>query len=70
MVSISIGAEGLLCEYGNNILIADSPAAFAGCVLQLLRDRERGKQLADHAYRTLLTHYEAGSVKKKVLSLV
>ncbi len=70
VVSTSIGAEGLLCEHGNNILIADSPAAFAGCVLQLLRDRERGRQLADHAYRTLLAHYEAESVKKKLLSLV
>ncbi|AIQ48967.1 hypothetical protein R70723_25980 [Paenibacillus sp. FSL R7-0273] len=70
VVSTAIGAEGLLCEHGSNILIADSPAAFAGSVLQLLRDREHGRQLADNAYRTLLANYEAESVKEKLLSLV
>lgn len=70
VVSSTIGAEGLLYEHGKNMLIADNPADFAARVLQLLGDREQGKQLADYAYQTLLAHYEAESVKGKLLELV
>ncbi|MDF9844012.1 MULTISPECIES: glycosyltransferase family 4 protein [unclassified Paenibacillus] len=70
VVSSTIGAEGLLYEHSKNILIADSPVAFADSVLQLLANREQGRKLADNAYQTLLAHYEAESVKQKLLSLV
>ncbi|MFD2880243.1 glycosyltransferase family 4 protein [Paenibacillus rhizoplanae] len=70
VVSSSKGAEGLLCEHSRNIMIADDPASFADSVTLLLQDHERGVVLADRAYETLLAHYEAESVKEKLLSLV
>lgn len=70
VVSSSKGAEGLLCEHSRNIMIADDPASFASSVTLLLQDHERGIVLADRAYQTLLAHYEAESVKDKLLSLV
>ncbi|WP_019908974.1 glycosyltransferase family 4 protein [Paenibacillus sp. HW567] len=70
VVSSSKGAEGLHYEHSKNIMIADDPAAFAGSVVQLLQDHERGIVLADHAYETLLAYYEAGSIREKLLRFV
>jgi len=46
VVSTSIGAEGLEVEHGRHLLIADSPADFAGAVAKLLSDAERRRQLS------------------------
>jgi glycosyltransferase involved in cell wall biosynthesis len=40
VVSTSIGAEGLECTDGENILIADNATGLATAVVRLLRDRE------------------------------
>jgi glycosyltransferase involved in cell wall biosynthesis len=38
MVSTTIGAEGLSLEAGRDLLVADTPAAFAAAVVRLLRE--------------------------------
>lgn len=48
LVSTTIGAEGLPLEHGHHLLIADDADAFAGAVLELLRD----PSLADTMGRT------------------
>ncbi|MBP2114454.1 glycosyltransferase family 4 protein [Paenibacillus silagei] len=70
VVSSSKGAEGLLYEHSQNIMIADDPVSFADSVTLLLQDHERGVVLADRAYEILLANYEAQSVKDKLLRLV
>lgn len=57
VVSTSIGAEGLACKNGIDILIADTSEEFAGCVVSLLSDpllREalarNGRRLAEEMY--------------------
>jgi glycosyltransferase involved in cell wall biosynthesis len=40
VVSTSVGAEGLACDPGRDILIADSPEEFAGRCLELLESKE------------------------------
>jgi len=39
VVSTSIGAEGLDVHHGRDILIADTPASFAGSIVRLLQDQ-------------------------------
>jgi len=58
VVSTSIGAEGLRLENERNILLADSPDAFAAAVLRTLADVElqqslgaAGRALVEHEYR-------------------
>ncbi|WP_379130833.1 glycosyltransferase family 4 protein [Paenibacillus sp. sgz500958] len=70
VVSTSVGAEGLLYEDAYDIMIADNAAEFADKVVRLFQDYELNVHVAGHAMQTLMTHYEAGSVKEKVLSLV
>lgn len=57
MISTRIGAEGLQYEENENILIADSPAAFAKATVRLLQDdalnqklRRRGREWVEQAY--------------------
>jgi len=70
VVSTSKGAEGLLYEDTRNIMIADDPGIFADKVVALFRDYELNLNMAGQAMETLMNHYEAGSVKEKVLKLV
>ncbi|HBV97872.1 MAG: hypothetical protein JL50_07715 [Peptococcaceae bacterium BICA1-7] len=46
VVSTTIGAEGLDCEGGRDILIADTTEGFACCVMSLLKDPRLRKKLA------------------------
>jgi sugar transferase (PEP-CTERM/EpsH1 system associated) len=56
-VSTTIGAEGIAVAHGRNILLADSAADFAKCVIDLLGNRElrvrlgaNGRQLVEENY--------------------
>lgn len=46
VVSTSVGAEGLDLSPGSDILLADTPEAFAAAVLRLLHDRDLAASLA------------------------
>ncbi len=57
VVSTSIGAEGLECADGENIMITDSVAGLAAAVVRLLRNREEcfrigaaGRRLVEGKY--------------------
>ena len=49
VVSTTIGAEGLPVTDGQDIVLADSPEAFASSVIDLLRKPERAALLGDRA---------------------
>jgi glycosyltransferase involved in cell wall biosynthesis len=70
VVTSQKGSEELLCHPGRNILLANTMGEMAEHVVKLLQTPELGSIIADQAYRTLLKHYEADSIKSKVLSLV
>ncbi|HEX5473159.1 MAG TPA: glycosyltransferase family 4 protein [Vicinamibacterales bacterium] len=48
VVSTTVGAEGILCEAGRHLLVAEGDA-FADAVVRLLRDRAAGRQMATEA---------------------
>jgi len=56
-VSTTIGAEGIAVAHGQNILLADSAAAFAQSVVELLRDRGLRARLGENGRRLVETHY-------------
>ena len=58
IVSTTIGAEGIMAEPGQNILIADTPAAFADAVLSLLDSREQADTLGHNGRQWLEEHYD------------
>jgi glycosyltransferase involved in cell wall biosynthesis len=61
VVSTTIGAEGLDYHDGRDILIADTPDAFADRVIEVLRDGERRRSLEDAAL-ALASQYDWSSI--------
>jgi glycosyltransferase involved in cell wall biosynthesis len=58
VVSTTIGAEGIDVTPGQHLLIADEPAAFAAAVVQLLRDRACGDQIAQQGRSHAAARYD------------
>jgi glycosyltransferase involved in cell wall biosynthesis len=63
VISTSIGAEGLDYNDGRDILIADTPDAFARRVIDVLRDHERRRSLEDAAL-ALASRYDWSSIAR------
>ena len=66
VVSTSVGAEGLEITNGENILIGDSPATFAGHCVSLLKDPTKGIEMGSGAYELVKAHYDFPIFEKKM----
>jgi len=49
VVSTSVGAEGLPVRNDEELILADTPEAFAGSVVRLLQDQELARRLGQRA---------------------
>jgi glycosyltransferase involved in cell wall biosynthesis len=58
VVSTSIGAEGIYTRPGENIFIADKPAAFASAVVEIMNNPETADRLSRGGRQTLELHYD------------
>lgn len=58
VVSTTIGAEGITYEDGENILIADTPQAFAEAVVSVLRDEALADRLSRGGRAAVEEHYD------------
>jgi polysaccharide biosynthesis protein PslH len=65
VVSTSLGAEGIACSDGENIIIADDPREFAEKVCYLLENREKAETLGSNARKLVEMEYDADVVWKK-----
>ncbi len=66
VVSTSIGCEGLDAVDGENILVRDTPAAFADAVLRVLHDAELRARLERNARRTAVERYSWNVVGERL----
>jgi sugar transferase (PEP-CTERM/EpsH1 system associated) len=62
VVSTSIGAEGLPVTAGKDVVIADSPDAFARAVVHLIRNTEQRRSLEAAARRLVVERYDWSAV--------
>jgi glycosyltransferase involved in cell wall biosynthesis len=58
VISTRVGAEGLQVTEGENILLADTPAAFAQATLRLLNDPALAQRLGQAGPETIRRHYD------------
>jgi glycosyltransferase involved in cell wall biosynthesis len=70
VVTTSKGAEGLGAEPDRQLLIADSPQAFAAAVVRLLTTPELRGRLAAAAHAFVLERYDWGATLPRFLDLV
>ena len=66
MVSTTIGAEGLDFVPGKEILVADDPAAFAGHVVELLRNPGRRKAMGEAARKRVWRDYDITALERSI----
>jgi glycosyltransferase involved in cell wall biosynthesis len=62
VVSTPIGAEGLPVQHDKNIVLAESPAEFAGQVTRLLKDRNERERIGKAARELVEQNYSWRSV--------
>lgn len=65
VVSTTIGAEGLPVQHGTEILLADTPDAFAASVIDLLNDRAKRATLGCAARELVESKYSWASVARQ-----
>ena len=70
VVSTSKGAEGLQVQHGDNILIADTPEAFAECAVQLFKNPGLPNKLANNAYQLVSEKYDWSIAVPRFLNLI
>lgn len=68
VVSTSQGCEGLGCEDGRELVIADTPQAFADGVIRVLRDRPFAEGLARNAKAALMDRFDIGAVESRLMA--
>lgn len=68
IVSTTIGAEGIECENGRNILIADSPEAFAEAIERCVKDPQLCRRLGENARKTAEEYYDNEVIIRKLLN--
>jgi glycosyltransferase involved in cell wall biosynthesis len=69
VVATAKGAEGLDVEPGRHLLVADTPASFAGAVVRILKDPSLRSTLACDAFKLLSEKYEWNVVAPRFLGL-
>jgi len=68
IISTRVGAEGINCEHGRDILIADTPDEFITQIGRLLHSSEELKKLEVNAKAFAKTNFDNDSISKKLLN--
>lgn len=69
IVSTTKGAEGIVCENGRNIMLADSEEAFAGSVIALLEDKAVRDAMGAAAFSNVKGNYSWSGVADRFVSV-
>lgn len=68
VVSTTVGAEGINVTHGENILLADTPRAFADAVLSVLNDRALANHLGANGRRLMEEQYGWNAVGRQLFA--
>jgi glycosyltransferase involved in cell wall biosynthesis len=67
IISTTIGAEGINCTSGKNIIIADSPKDFAKAVCTCLKDQDYCDQIGNNAKKLIASEYNNDQISKNMI---
>lgn len=68
VITTTIGAEGIHCEDGKHLLIADTPAQFAEQIQRCIDHPDYCAEVGRNAYNLIAEEYTNSVVTKKILS--
>lgn len=69
IVSSSVGAEGIDCANGKNILICDSPEEWINCISNYFTNRDKFKKIGENAGELIREKYLNSKVVERLVSL-
>jgi glycosyltransferase involved in cell wall biosynthesis len=69
VVSTSIGCEGIAATPGEEILVADDPADFAGAVVEVMRDKQLARRLSERGRQLVEARYDWRVVYRRMDSI-
>jgi glycosyltransferase involved in cell wall biosynthesis len=69
IIATTIAAEGIVCEHGKDILLADTPDEFYRCILQCITNPNKWKEIGDNARKTAERHYDIGTITERMFSV-
>lgn len=67
IISTTIGAEGIKCENGKNIMIADTPEDFYRVVKELLGNYDMIKSIGENARRNIESEYDIDKTTENLI---
>jgi len=67
VISTTLGAKGIDCEHGKNILIADTPKEFYDAILHCIEHPERCESIRKEAMTLATERYNEGLITKEFL---
>lgn len=70
VISTTVGAQGIRCRHGENILIADSAEDFASTIIQLHQDSALYRQLASAGRSLIEQEYSNAAVVKRLIAFI
>ena len=70
VVTTPLGAQGFRVRHGEELLIADSPEAFAAATAELLRDSRRRAELGSRARELIRERYDWSVIGRQFLDVV
>jgi glycosyltransferase involved in cell wall biosynthesis len=68
VISTSIGAEGIACTDGRDILLANDADAFVAHMVQLTDDPERARRIGRAAHQLVVGHYSEAAIARDLSS--
>ena len=70
VVTTPLGAQGFRARHGEELLIADSPEAFASASVELLQDGGRRAELGSRARQLIRRRYDWSVIGRQFLEVV
>ncbi len=67
IISTTVGAEGINCTSGKNIIIADTPEDFAEAICTCLKDSDYCDQIGNNAQKLIASEYSNDIISKKMI---
>jgi len=66
IVSTTVAAEGIKCDSGKNIMLADSAVEFTNSISGLLKDKQKAVQMGVKARKLIEHEYNNDSIIEKL----
>jgi glycosyltransferase involved in cell wall biosynthesis len=69
VIATTIAAEGIECQHGRDILIADTADEFYRSILQCITNPNRRLEIGENARKTAEKHYDIAHVAERMVNI-